>query len=418
MLTVFGSTAYDTIRTPTKTLKNVLGGAATYAAISSSNFVKTGLIAVVGDDFSKKNYNILAKYLDLQGLVVNKGKTFRYDGKYDSTLSTRSTLKTELNVLENFKPVVPEEYKKSQFVYLANNDPEQNTKLLKEFDNVKFSMCDTIDFWISTKRDSVIKMIKNVDAVVINDEEAKLLTKECNLIKCAKKIKQWGAKYIIIKKGEHGSLMFFDDVISKPKEEENLLTDENGESINLKKEKKEKINKNNTVITPVLPSEIIPEKTEAQKLAEKFKKNTGKNSGGIGNNEAAGENGSPNGNPFKNGTGGEGSGNDNGNGNGNGPGSGIGKGGFGRGIGVDLKGRAVVKPPKLPSDTKEEGKVVVEITVDSEGNVIEANPNGRGTNASSALRAKAKHAALATKFNVDGKFEEQQGIIIIVFSFD
>ena len=216
---------------------------------------------------------------------------------------------------------------------------------------------------------------------------------------------------------EYGSLGNVNDVISKPKEEENLLTDENGESINLKKEKKEKINKNSTIITPVLPSEIIPEKTEAQKVAEKFKKNTGKNGGGIGNNEEAGENGSPNGNPFKNGTGGEGSGNDNG--NGNGPGSGIGKGGFGRGIGIDLKGRAVVKPPKLPSDTKEEGKVVVEITVDSEGNVIEANPNGRGTSTSSALlKAKAKHAALATKFNIDGKFEEQQGTITIVFSFD
>ena len=216
---------------------------------------------------------------------------------------------------------------------------------------------------------------------------------------------------------EYGSLGSVNDVISKPKEEENLLTEENGESVNLKKEKKEKINENSTVITPVLPSEIIQEKTEAQKVAEKFKKNTGKNGGGIGNNEEAGENGSPNGNPFKNGTGGEGSGNDNG--NGNGPGSGIGKGGFGRGIGIDLKGRAVVKPPKLPSDTKEEGKVVVEITVDSEGNVIEANPNGRGTTTSSALlKAKAKHAALATKFNIDGKFEEQQGTITIVFSFD
>ena len=100
---------------------------------------------------------------------------------------------------------MPEEYKKSQFVYLANNDPEQNTSLIKEFDNVKFSMCDTIDFWISTKRDAVIKMIKNVDAVVINDEEAKLLTKEHNLIKCAKKMQKRGARYIIIKKGEHGS---------------------------------------------------------------------------------------------------------------------------------------------------------------------------------------------------------------------
>ena len=213
MLTVFGSTALDTIRTPNKILKGVLGGAATFAGISASFFVKTGLIAVVGNDFPKKYYNILGKHLDLKGLVTEKGKTFRYDGSYDKTLSTRKTLKTELNVLSNFKPTVPEEYKKSKFVYLANNDPDQNSALIKEFDNVKFSMCDTIEFWIATKRRSVIKMIKSVDAVVINDEEAKLLTKEYNLIKCAKKLMGWGAKYVVIKKGEHGSLLFYDDVI-------------------------------------------------------------------------------------------------------------------------------------------------------------------------------------------------------------
>lgn len=213
MLTVFGSTALDTIRTPRKTLKNVLGGAATFAAISASNFVRTGLIAVVGKDFPKRHHKILAERLDLQGFTIKDGKTFRYDGKYDYTMSTRETLKTELNVLQDFEPTVPQDYKKSQFVYLANNDPDQNIKLIKEFDKVKFSMCDTIEFWISTKRQSVIKMIKAVDAVVINDEEAKLLTKEHNLIKCAKKMMKWGAKYVIIKKGEHGSLMFFDDVI-------------------------------------------------------------------------------------------------------------------------------------------------------------------------------------------------------------
>ncbi|WP_420546331.1 PfkB family carbohydrate kinase [Nitrosopumilus sp.] len=213
MLTVFGSTALDTIRTPKKILRNVLGGAATFAAISASNFVKTGLIAVVGSDFPKQYHQTMAKFLDLQGLAIKDGKTFRYDGSYDNTLSMRSTLKTELNVLADFKPKVPENYKKSQFVYLANNDPEQNISLIKEFDSVKFSMCDTIDFWISTKRNSVIKMIKAVDAVVINDEEAKILTKEFNLIKCAKKMMEWGAKYVIIKKGEHGSLMFYDDVI-------------------------------------------------------------------------------------------------------------------------------------------------------------------------------------------------------------
>ena len=213
MLTVFGSTALDTIRTPKKVLKDVLGGAATFAAISASFFVKPGLIAVIGDDFPKKYHNILKKYVDLKGLTVLDGKTFRYDGSYDKTLSIRKTLKTELNVLADFKPNVPDEYKKSDFVYLANNDPEQNAKIIKEFDNVKFSMCDTIEFWIATKRNAVIKMIKSVDAVVINDEEAKLLTKEENLIKCAKKMMSWGAKYIIIKKGEHGSLLFHEDII-------------------------------------------------------------------------------------------------------------------------------------------------------------------------------------------------------------
>ncbi len=213
MLTVFGSTALDKIRTPTKILKNVLGGAATFAGISASFFVNTGLIAVVGSDFPKKYYNLLAKYLDLRGLTIENGKTFHYDGSYDETLSIRKTLKTDLNVLKTFKPTVPEEYRKSKFVYLANNDPEQNVTLIKEFDKVKFSMCDTIEFWISTKRNAVIKMIKTVDAVVINDEEAKLLTKEHNLIKCAKKMMDWGVKYVIIKKGEHGSLMFYQDLL-------------------------------------------------------------------------------------------------------------------------------------------------------------------------------------------------------------
>ena len=213
MLTVFGSTALDTIRTPKRTLKNVLGGAATFAAISASFFTKPGLIAVVGDDFPKKYHNTLEKYLDIRGLSVLEGKTFRYDGKYDKNLNVRKTLKTELNVLGYFKPSVPKEYQRSDFVYLANNDPAQNTKIIKEFDHVKFSMCDTIEFWIRTKRKDVVKMFKSVDAVVINDEEAKLLTKEDNLIKCAKKIMEWGTRYVIIKKGEHGSLLFYEDLI-------------------------------------------------------------------------------------------------------------------------------------------------------------------------------------------------------------
>jgi sugar/nucleoside kinase (ribokinase family) len=213
MLTVFGSVALDTIRTPTKVLKDVLGGAATFAAISASFFVKPGLIAVIGQDFPKKYHNTLNKFLDLRGLERANGKTFRYDGSYDETLSHRTTNKTELNVLGNFNPIVPEKYRKSEFVYLANNDPVQNTKIIQEFDRIKFSMCDTIDFWISTKRNDVIKMMRLVNSVVINDEEAKLLTKTQNLIKCAKMIMELGPEYVIIKKGEHGSLLFYEDVV-------------------------------------------------------------------------------------------------------------------------------------------------------------------------------------------------------------
>lgn len=209
--------------------------------------------------------------------------------------------------------------------------------------------------------------------------------------------------------------------------EEAIVTAENGEVVDIQESKPE-IKEDKVIIKPAKPQpdpqpakEKPRELTAAEKLAQKFKKNTGQNGGGIGNSDVAGQSGSPDGDPFKNGTGGSGTGNGGGNGAGTGPGGpgpGSGGGPGGR-IGVDLKGRAVIKPPKLPSDTQEEGKVVVDITVDSEGNVIEASPNGRGTTTSSALlKAKAKQAALATKFNVDGKFEEQRGTITIVFAFD
>jgi len=223
---------------------------------------------------------------------------------------------------------------------------------------------------------------------------------------------------------DYGNMGKATDVVVKetPKEnsKEEIVTVEGGEDVHLTKTKPE-VKNNATVITPIKPKAEVKPKTEAEKLAEKFKKNTGKDGGGKGDNQKAGDNGSPDGDPYKNGTGGRGNGTGGGDGDGDGPGTGPGKGpGFGGGkVGVDLKGRAIVKPPKLPTDTKEEGKVVVEITVDSEGNVIEANPNGRGTTTSSpVLKAKARQAAFATKFNVDGKFEEQKGTITIVFSFD
>ncbi|MEI8136987.1 MAG: hypothetical protein WCH21_06670 [Bacteroidota bacterium] len=219
---------------------------------------------------------------------------------------------------------------------------------------------------------------------------------------------------------DYGSMGNVTDVVAeKEAPKEDIVTDENGEDVKLNETKPE-VKNNTTVITPVKPKIVVKEKTEAEKLAEKFKKNSGKDGGGKGDNETAGQNGAPNGDPNKNGTGGHGNGNGGGDDDGDGPGTGSGKDpGFGGKIGIDLKGRAVIKPPQLPKDTKEEGKVVVEITVDSEGNVIEANPNGRGTTTSSALlKAKAKQAALATKFNIEGKFEEQRGTITIIFSFN
>lgn len=213
MLTIFGSIALDTIRTPASILYEVLGGAATFSSISASFFSETGIIAVVGRDFPDSYHNTLKKYINTDGLIKKKGKTFRYDGEYDITFSKRKTLKTELNVLRDFNPKIPDEYKKSEFIYLANNDPDQNIQVLRNFDNVKLSMCDTIEYWISTKKLSVIKMMKNSNIVAINDEEARLLTKEYNLVKCAKKIIEFGTDYVIIKKGEHGAILFHEDII-------------------------------------------------------------------------------------------------------------------------------------------------------------------------------------------------------------
>ena len=192
-------------------------------------------------------------------------------------------------------------------------------------------------------------------------------------------------------------------------------TSEQGEDVKVE-DNKPKTQTNVTVIKPVV--ETPKPKTAAELLAEKYKQNQGKTGGGDGNSGHAGNDGSPDGNPNTNGTGGTGGGDGGGDGPGHGPGSGPGS-GPGKKFGFSLAGRAIVNPPTLPKDTKEEGKVVVEITVDKNGNVIEANPNGRGTTTSSAiLKAKARQAALATKFNVSGQFEEQTGTITIVFAFN
>ncbi|HKY11513.1 MAG TPA: PfkB family carbohydrate kinase [Nitrososphaera sp.] len=202
--------ALDTTRTPFRTETRILGGAATFASVSSSMFAPTSIVAAVGSDMPAEHIRALSsKSIDTKGINIIQGsKTFHYDSSFDYDLSNRTTNKTELGVIAGFDPVIPEEYIKSDYVYLANNDPKQNIKILRYFQNPRLVVCDTIEFWINGSRDDVVKMIEMTDGVVINDNEARLLCKEANLAKCAKKIMSWGSKFAIIKKGENGAILF------------------------------------------------------------------------------------------------------------------------------------------------------------------------------------------------------------------
>ncbi|HZD82613.1 MAG TPA: PfkB family carbohydrate kinase [Nitrososphaeraceae archaeon] len=213
-VTVFGIIALDTTRTPFRTEKRILGGAASYASLSSGMFTPTSIVGVVGSDFPTEFRKILDNRLDTEGIItVQNGKTFHYDSSFDYDLSHRTTNKTELNVIENFEPMIPDKCFNSKYVYLANNDPLQNIKILEYFSNPKLIVWDTIEYWILNKRDYITKMMSKVDGMVINDDEARLLCKTTNLIKCAKLIMSWGPQFIIIKKGEHGSLFINNETV-------------------------------------------------------------------------------------------------------------------------------------------------------------------------------------------------------------
>jgi sugar/nucleoside kinase (ribokinase family) len=213
VLSIFGSVALDTTRTPFNTEEKILGGAATYASLSASYFVETSLIGIVGTDFPPEYRSILQGKLDLQGLSTKQGNTFHYDSSFDYALSHRTTNKTELNVAADFEPVLPPGYPTPRHLYLANNDPIQNIRLLSKFLSPVITMCDTMEYWIRDKRDQVIRMMSKVEGVVVNDEEARLLCGSANLIKCARMILSFGTKFVIIKKGEHGSILLHNDVL-------------------------------------------------------------------------------------------------------------------------------------------------------------------------------------------------------------
>jgi len=212
MLTVFGTVALDTTRTPFHTVERTLGGTATFASIAASNYVPTSIVGIVGNDFPASYMDILKNRLDIRGLSISETqKTFHYDSSFGYDLYKRTTNKTELNVITNYQSTVPKEFVESEYVYLANNDPVQNLSLLDQFSHPKLVICDTMDFWILNKRDEVIKMINRVDGIILNESEARLLFKENSILKCARLLVSNGPSFALINKGENGSLLFYEN---------------------------------------------------------------------------------------------------------------------------------------------------------------------------------------------------------------
>jgi len=210
-LVTLGTIALDTIETPFGKAENVLGGSATYFSLAARFFSDCGVISVIGRDFPGEYIEFLkSKKIDLSGLEEVDGKTFRWEGYYEYDMNQAHTLKTELNVLETFSPKIPEKYKNCEFLFLANTDPEIQLKVLNEI-KPKYSLCDTMNFWIIHKKKDVEKIFKKVNAVVINEGEARQFCETPNLIKAGRDLLKLGVEKVIIKKGEHGALFFSKD---------------------------------------------------------------------------------------------------------------------------------------------------------------------------------------------------------------
>ena len=215
-LLVVGSVAYDGIETPFGKRDRILGGSATYISLASSYFDhQVRLVGVVGNDFAEEDIELLkSKRVDLEGLQIDtSGKTFFWKGKYHYDLNNRDTLDTQLNVFEYFDPVLPERYRGSKYVALGNIEPGLQEKVLNQVTDANFVVMDTMNFWIEGNPEGLKKTLKRVNLLVINDSEARELAEEPNLIKAADRIRAMGPESLIIKKGEHGALLFTDGQI-------------------------------------------------------------------------------------------------------------------------------------------------------------------------------------------------------------
>lgn len=214
-LVVIGTVAFDAIETPFGKTDKIVGGAATYASLAASYFYdKTKIVAVIGEDFPQKDINEFTTHgIGIEGLQIKKGeKSFFWSGKYHNDLNSRDTLITELNVLANFDPIIPDSYQDCEFLMLGNLTPQIQQKVIKRIDKrPKLIVMDTMNFWMDTALADLLETLKMVDVLAINDAEARQLSGEYSLVKAAKKILSMGPKYLIIKKGEHGALLFHED---------------------------------------------------------------------------------------------------------------------------------------------------------------------------------------------------------------
>ncbi|MCC7085869.1 MAG: sugar kinase [Pirellulales bacterium] len=209
-LLVVGSVALDSVETPATRRENLLGGAAVFFSYAASYFVPSKLVGIVGDDWPAEHTKLLeSRQIDTSGLhVVRGGKTFRWTGKYQPNMNDRETLEVHLNVFGDFNPVLPEAYRQSKFVFLANGSPVTQLRTLEQVSNPVLSVADTMDLWINIQRDELLALLKRIDGLVMNDSEAKLLTDDDNLVRAGKKVLKLGPKFVIVKKGEHGAMFF------------------------------------------------------------------------------------------------------------------------------------------------------------------------------------------------------------------
>ncbi|PYK96321.1 MAG: sugar kinase [Verrucomicrobia bacterium] len=205
---VVGSTALDSIKTPCRLNPRLLGGSASHAAVAASFFAPVKLVGIVGDDFPRRYIQLYRRHgIDLGGLQLASGKTFHWAGEYEVNMNNRRTLTTELGVFETFTPNLPEAYRQTPFVLLANIAPALQHQVLNQMRRPRFVVADTMDLWLNIALDDLLKLLRRVDALVLNDSEARQLTQEDNIIAAAKKIHRLGPKYAIVKKGEHGALL-------------------------------------------------------------------------------------------------------------------------------------------------------------------------------------------------------------------